>query len=139
MLEGTTFGRTMELLEKSLSVSTLRHQVIGNNIANADVPNFKRSSVNFESFLSRALEQEKMEPLMELAATEEGHMPGFTPADWHAVQPRRVLDYVTTAKNNGNNVDPEQEFMDALENQLRYTIMTQAAAFEFNQVNLVLK
>ena len=29
--------------------------------------------------------------------------------------------------------------MDSLKNQLRYTLMTQAAAFEFNQVNLVLK
>ncbi len=139
MLEGTTFGRTMELLQRSMGVTTLRYGVIANNIANADVPNFKRSEVNFESFLKRALDQEDRRPVLEMATSDERHIPGYTPTDWRSIQPRRVLDYLSTAKNNGNNVDPEQEFMDALENQLRYTMMTQATAFEFNQVNLVLK
>lgn len=139
MLEGTTFGKTVELLQRSMGVSTLRHGVIANNIANADVPNFKRSEINFESFLSRALEQEDARPALGLATSDERHIPGFTPPDWRSVEPRRVLDYLSTSKNNGNNVDPEQEFMDALENQLRYTMMTQAAAFEFNQVKLVLR
>lgn len=129
----------MELLEKSLSVSTLRHRVIANNIANADVPNFKRSQVNFESFLSRALALEKTEPVLKMETSNERHISGLNHRDWRDVQPRRVLDYLTTAKNNGNNVDPEEEFMAALENQLRYTLMSQAANFEFNQVNLVLK
>lgn len=59
--------------------------------------------------------------------------------DYRAIEPRTVLDYMTTAKNNGNNVDAEQEFMASLQNQLQYTLMTQATNFEFNQVNLVLK
>jgi len=50
-----------------------------------------------------------------------------------------VLDYLSTSKNNGNNVDAEREFMDALTNQLRYTLMTEAAAFEFEQINMVLR
>lgn len=139
MLENTTFGKTVELLQRSMDVSSLRYGVIANNIANADVPNYKRSEINFEASLKRALDSQKNQPRTVVAATDPRHITSYKPADWRAVQPRRVLDYLSTTKNNGNNVDPEQEFMDAMKNQLRYTMMTQAAAFEFNQVNLVLR
>lgn len=139
MLERTTFGRTIELLQRSMDVSVLRYQVIGNNIANAEVPNFKRSEINFESSLRRALDSQKSTPRLQLVTSDPGHIASFKPADWRDVQPRRVLDYLSTTKNNGNNVDAEQEFMDAMQNQLRYTLMTQASAFEFNQINQALK
>jgi flagellar basal-body rod protein FlgB len=122
-----------------MDVATLRRNVIADNIANADVPNFKRSEVNFEASLKAALESENTRPALELAVTDPRHIQVGKPVDWRTVEPRRVLDYLSTAKNNGNNVDPEQEFMDSLQNQLQYTMMTQATNFEFNQVNLVLK
>lgn len=139
MLEGTTFGKTIDLLQRSMDVASLRQQVIGNNIANADVPNFKRSEINFESSLKRALESEKSRPVLALATSDPGHIASFKQTDWRDISPRRVLDYLSTSKNNGNNVDPEQEFMDSTTNQLRYTLMSQATAFEFNQVKLVLR
>jgi len=139
MLENTTFGKTMDLLQRSMDVSVLRYEVIGNNVANADVPNFKRSEINFEASLKRALDSQKSVPRIQLATSEPGHIASFKQTDWRDVSPRRVLDYLSTSKNNGNNVDAEQEFMDAMQNQLRYTLMTQASAFEFNQVNQVLK
>jgi len=36
-------------------------------------------------------------------------------------------------------VDPEKEFMLATQNQMLYTLLAQAAAFEFSQVNQVLR
>lgn len=139
MLDGTTFGRTVDLLQRSMDVVSLRQGVIANNIANADVPNFKRSEVNFEASLKRALDSESYRPRLELATTEAGHIASYKSADWRDVAPRRVLDYLSTVKNNGNNVDAEKEFMDSMTNQLRYMLMTQATAFQFEQVNLVLK
>ena len=53
--------------------------------------------------------------------------------------PCRVLDYTTTAKNNGNNVYPEEEFNLALKNQMRYMLLASAAAYEFGQVNLAMR
>ena len=44
-----------------MDVATLRRNVIANNIANANTPNFKRSDVNFESQLKRALDSEKID------------------------------------------------------------------------------
>jgi flagellar basal-body rod protein FlgB len=139
MFEGSDFGKTLSLLTKSMDVAVMRRDVIADNVANADVPNFKRSEVNFETSLRAALESEKMKPALELTVTDPRHIQIGKPVDWRTVQPRRVLDYLSTAKNNGNNVDPEQEFMDSLRNQLQYTLMTEATNFEFNQVNQVLK
>ena len=134
-----TFARTIDLLHRSLDVSTVRRQVIANNLANADVPNFKRTDVNFESELKRALESENKRPPIELKMTNEKHFPNFKERDYRDVEIRRVLDYTSTYNNNGNNVDPEKEFMLATQNQMAYTLYAQAASFEFGQVNQVLR
>ena len=134
-----TFARTLDILHRSMDASIVRRQVIANNITNADVPNFKRTNVNFESELKRALETERQRPAMDLNVTHEKHFPNWKERDYRDVQIRRVLDYTTTYNNNGNNVDPEKEFMLATQNQMLYTLLTQAAAFEFSQVNQVLR
>jgi flagellar basal-body rod protein FlgB len=139
MFESSTFGKTIDLLHKGMDVAVLRRQVISDNIANADVPNFKRSVINFEASLRKAIESEKLEPVLPMVTTDPRHIESFAPSDYRSVEPRRVLDYLTTAKNNGNNVDAEQEMMDSLTNQLSYTLQAQAVNFEFNQVGLVLR
>jgi len=139
MFEGSDFGRALTLLNRSMDVSILRRQVIADNVANADVPNFKRSEVNFETSMKAALDSRNGEPGLDLVTTNEKHMKIGKKVDITSIQPRKVLDYTTTSKNNGNNVDPEQEFLDSLRNQLQYSLLTQAANFEFNQVNQVLR
>mgnify|MGYP005841727071 FL=1 len=139
MFEGNAFGKTVDLLQRSMDVALLRRNVIADNMANSEVPNFKRSDVNFEAALKRALDSEKVKPVLDLVVTDEKHLPLWRPKDYRTVEPRRVLDYLSTSKNNGNNVDPEQELMASLQNQLMYTLMAQAVNFEFQQVNLVLR
>ena len=134
-----SFAKTVDLLHRSMDASLVRRSVIANNMANSNVPNFKRSNVNFESELKRALESEKQRPALELNLTHPNHIPNWRERDYRDVQIRRVLDYTSTYNNNGNNVDPEQEAMLALENQMSYLLLTQAAAFEFSQVNQVLR
>jgi len=134
-----TFAKTVDLLHRAMDASTVRRQVIANNLANADVPNFKRSNVNFESELKRALQSEKERPALEITVTNPKHIPNWKERDYRDVEIRRVLDYTSTYNNNGNNVDAEQEFMLATENQMSYTLLTQAAAFEFSQINQVLR
>ena len=135
----TTFAKTVDLVHRALDANTLRRSVIANNIANAGVPDFKRSDLTFESELKRALETEKQRPALELELTHPKHIPNWKERDYRDVQPRRVLDYLTQSKNNGNNVDPEQEFMAALQNQMQYTLLAHAETFEFSQINLVLR
>jgi len=133
------FGKNLALLTREMQVTTLRRNVIANNVANADTPNFKRSDVNFESQLKRALDSGKATPAFTPFLTDPRHIAFDKPMDWTQVQPRRVLDYLTTAKNNGNNVDIEQEGIDSLNNQLMYTTLAQVITSEFQRVNIVLR
>ncbi|HMW61552.1 MAG TPA: flagellar basal body rod protein FlgB, partial [Leptospiraceae bacterium] len=51
--------RSMQMLEMGLSATSARRDVIANNIANVDVPNFKRSEISFEADLKRAVDSER--------------------------------------------------------------------------------
>jgi flagellar basal-body rod protein FlgB len=135
---GGMFGKNLEILTREMDISVLRRDVIANNVANADTPNFKRSVVNFESQLKRALDSEKAEAFPQYV-TNSRHIVFDKPMDWQDVAPRRVLDYLTEAKNNGNNVDIEEEGMESLNNQLLYTTLAQVISSEFQRVNIVLK
>jgi flagellar basal-body rod protein FlgB len=133
------FGRNLEMLTREMNVTTLRQSVIANNIANTDTPNFKRSDVNFESQLKRALDSEKAAQPFPQYITDPRHIAFDKPMDWRQVQPVRVLDYLTESKNNGNNVDIEQEGMSFLNSQLMYTTLAQVISSEFQRVNIVLR
>lgn len=135
-----TFTRSVDLLQRAMDATSLRYQVSANNLANSEVPNFKRSTVNFESELKRAFEsEEKARNGFQLARTDERHISLNEPYDYRDVEPRRVLDYTTTAKANGNNVDAETEANNILQIQMHYRLLTQLAGFEFSQLNTVMK
>ncbi len=139
MFVNTSFGRQLDILHRTMDVSLVRQSVIADNIANVNTPNFKRSFVNFESQLAYALKSESRQPRFAAALTDERHVPFHRPLDYRDVQPRRILDFMTTAKNNGNNVDIEVESMNQLNNQLAYQMMTRSVSDSIGRVNLVLR
>ena len=135
-----SFTRSIDLLQREMDVTSLRYQVTANNLANSEVPNFKRSTVNFESELKRAIDSEKeAENAFHLNTTDSRHFQVNVPYDYREVQPRRVLDYTTTAKANGNNVDAETEANNILQIQMQYRMLTQLTNFEFDQINTAMK
>lgn len=134
------FSKSVDLLHRAMDASTLRYQVTANNLANSEVPNFKRTSVNFESALKEALTSEKnSSDSFMLKTSDERHVQSEGYIDYRNIEPRRVLDYTTTAKANGNNVDAEQEAMEVLKTQLNYQLLAQLQSFEFSQMQIVLK
>ncbi|TVR32242.1 MAG: flagellar basal body rod protein FlgB [Spirochaetaceae bacterium] len=139
MFVNNNFGRTVDILHRTMDVSLLRQDVIANNIANADTPNFKRSVVNFETALGDALRSEQTQPRLQAALTNERHIPFHRPVDYRSVRPSRFLDHLTSSKNNDNNVDIEVESAELLTNQLLYTLMTNSLNSQFEAVNSVLR
>lgn len=135
-----SFTRSVDLLHRAMDASTLRYEVSANNLANSEVPNFKRTSVNFESQLKRALESEKnAADAFQMTVTDPRHIASEPVMDYRSVEPRRVTDYLTTSKANGNNVDAEQEAMEILKTQLNYQLLTQMQAFEFSQIKIAMQ
>lgn len=134
------FSDSVDLLHKALDVQSLRYQVTANNIANSEVPNFKRQSVNFESELSRAFKsRDAASSSFRLRTTDARHFESAAPVDWRGVEPRLVTDYTTSSKANGNNVDAEEEAMNIVQIQLQYRLLTQLVRHEFTQVNTAMR
>ncbi|MDR1933519.1 MAG: flagellar basal body rod protein FlgB [Spirochaetales bacterium] len=140
MFLNNSFGKTMDLLHRSMDVGILRHEVLANNMANVGTDHFKRSDLTFETALKAALDSENP------AGKFPAHRPDSERADfakqrvdYSTVRPKKVLDFLTTSKSNGNNVDPDVEASKALHNQLIYQLMTQVASSHYNQINLVLR
>ena len=138
MFLNNSFGKTLDILHRTMDASMLRHQVSANNIANADTPNFKRTTVNFESELKRALDSEHVDK-PKAYLTHPKHIPFDKAQNYREVKPRRVLDYLSQTDNNGNNVNLEEESMLLLQNQLRYNMLTRSVSEQFKRVNLVLR
>ena len=127
-------------LSKQLALKT-DMSIISNNIANVDVPHFKRSEINFESELKRAInENERVESgRVPAKLTDYKHIPFFIPRDITDVHPRINLDYNSTYRNDGNNVDIEKEMVDASKNLMRYNSFINTLNHNYKMLKIAMK
>lgn len=117
LLNSVSFQR----LQGGLDAATKRQSVLANNVANGDTPNFKRSDVNFESFL---IQQENgIKSTLNARVTDSRHFQ----FGQGTIVPNAVVstDDTTSMNNNGNNVDMDREMALSAENQLRYSSYVQ--------------
>lgn len=139
LFDQTITMRSMNLLEKGLDAAVLRRQVLANNIANVDVPHFKRSEVAFESELKRALDDEASlnqdEETLHLHTTRPEHIQRRRYKHYGRVEPRVHIDYNSSMRNDGNNVDIEDEVSKLVRNQMQYNMMVDRIGGTFRQLN----
>jgi len=138
-VDNAFWGRTQYFLERGLDVAQMRHKVFADNLANVDVPHFKRSEVSFEAEMRRVVELEKHveENSIPTRLTDEKHIPFFRARDYREVQPKTHIDYLSSMRNDGNNVDPEHEVAEQTKNMLTYQMMTTLINHNFRSMNIV--
>jgi flagellar basal-body rod protein FlgB len=51
------FDRTIYFLERSLDLSTSRHKILSNNIANTETPHYTSKDIPFQTILERSFSQ----------------------------------------------------------------------------------
>jgi flagellar basal-body rod protein FlgB len=139
MFLNNSYGKTLDLIHRSMDADLMRNRIIADNISNANTDGFKRSDLNFESALKAALDSEKRKSGLQAKVSSRRHIPFDEPVDYKTVKPKKTLDFLTTSKNNGNNVDIEVEAANQLNNTLHYMLMATVANHHINQVNLVLR
>lgn len=110
--------KTFGLLENMLDVSSLRHKVVANNIANVNTPGYKKMVVNFEGELEKAIENSSQK--------------NFNKFEPKVVISEDVVD--GTLRNDGNTVDMEKEVATLLKNTGFYKIYSQLLAKKFDLV-----
>ena len=132
-MSGWLNGPVLNVLQKELNASNLRQQVLSNNLANIDTPNFKRSDVDFQAVLNDALGQKSRD--LSLKLTSLRHIPGVAEGDGSGI----VTDRTTSLRNDGNNVDVDREMSNVAENGLYYNSLTHTISSQLGLLRMVIK
>jgi len=94
-----------ELLYRAMDAAALRQKIIANNVANANTPGFKRSYVTFEEHIQDALAKRSISP--------------------QSFAPKIMTDRSTSMRDDGNNVDLDQEMVLMSANGIKYQALSQ--------------
>ena len=124
------FDHTMNILERSLDYSALKNNVISNNIANVDTPNYKAKKVEFKSVLNEALTNQ-----LETKRTHPKHIPFNNQRTPFQI----VSNHQTMYNHNGNNVDVDKEMSELAKNQIYYHALVDRINGKFNSLQKVIK
>lgn len=125
-------GKT-NILEKSLNASWYRNEVISQNIANIDTPNYKRKEVAFEEYMS------DYNNSIEGKRTDERHMI-IGKRNYNNVEPvMKVDNEKLEMRIDGNNVDIDNEMALMAQNSLKYNVLIDRISSKFNSIRNVIK
>jgi len=119
MLEQIMNSTNLNYLPRAMTASSMRQEVVANNIANVNTPNFRKSNLEFEEMLAREIYGEKVpEGQLQMVRTHDKHLP-FKPLKVHA-EPKIVEDNTTLMRVDHNNVDIDIEMATLAKNQIYY-------------------
>lgn len=107
-----SFDAALGIHDDALLHRARRAEVLANNIANADTPNFKARDLEFSQILNKASEMQ-----VKQVATAPGHQTGLLEPDLAAEMMFRIPNQASV---DGNTVEVQQEMARYTENALDY-------------------
>ena len=125
----TNIYNYINVLDKAADAANSRNEIISNNIANVDTPNYKRKDVTFERYLEQALIGS--DTLDERVGEINTHLSDFGGMIY---TDHSILSY----RLDGNNVDIDTENAYLAENQIRYNTLISQIGQEFSRYKTVL-
>lgn len=102
----------IQLLEKYLSVTAERHQMIVSNMANIDTPGYHTRDIDFQAEMQRVGDENNVSLFPAVAVNVAG----------------------LAERPDGNNVDLEREGIKLSETQMRYQLGVQLVKSEFHRL-----
>ena len=121
----------INVLNKAAGASWTKNEIIANNIANVDTPDYKRRDLNFESLLSEALADNSM-----YTKNMDKKVANLNLA---ALKPDVYTEYSNLSyRYDGNNVDIDTEQAYLADNQIKYYTLLDSMTHEFNRLKSVL-
>ncbi|ETI69349.1 flagellar basal body rod protein FlgB [Neobacillus vireti] len=122
------------ILQSALDASSLRQQVISNNIANAETPGYKTKKVVFEDILKQQLNNQSN---FVGNPTDSRH---FAIGNTTNIPSAKTVENTNSImQSNGNNVDIDEEMSRMGKNSLWYYTLTQQLTSEFHQLSIAIK
>lgn len=115
----------LDSLSKAMDLATKRQQLLSNNLANLNVPGYKRKDISFDLTLAEAMgtgnatAQDQLRQFKDMAA-------------------QHISDE-TSLRPDGNNVDLEREAMGIAQTQMRYQALAEVTSNYFSNMELAIK
>lgn len=117
----------INVLQKAADASWYRNDILANNLANVDTPNFKRKDVQFETYLMTSLNGgDSLDANIEAMDLDE-------------LQPTTYVDQSNLSyRLDGNNVDINTESAELAKNQLKYYTLLDSMSQEFSRIKMAM-
>lgn len=115
--------RNLDVTQKALDATMLRQQVIAENIANVDTPQYRRSDVKFEEYLMKEIDKK-----------------GIKHIDANEVNATVYQQYANyTGRLDGNNVNIDTESAELSKTKLRYDVLIQRTNAQVQRYKYILQ
>lgn len=121
----------INVLNKAAGASWTKNEIIANNIANVDTPDYKRKDLNFESVLADALSDTSLHTKNMDKKVANLKLSSLNP---NIYTEYKELSY----RYDGNNVDIDTEQAYLADNQIKYYTLLDSMTHEFNRLKTVL-
>lgn len=119
----------INVLNKAAGASWTKNEIIANNLANVDTPDYKRKDLDFESLLADALTDNSTNNMDKKVANLQ----------LSSLNPRVFTEYSTLSyRYDGNNVDIDTEAAYLADNQIKYYALLDSMSQEFSRLRTVL-
>lgn len=124
------FKSNINLLENGLNYSIVKQNTIAQNIANADVPGYKRQNVSFKEMLN-----EINETAVQTNRTDNRHIP------FQSKLGTQLLSKIINQQygRDGNNVDIDKEMSELASNQIYYQALVDRLNGKFSTLQNVIR
>ncbi|MBI5683233.1 MAG: flagellar basal body rod protein FlgB [Deltaproteobacteria bacterium] len=129
MIKGI-FGSVIPLLEKTLNIRMMRHDVISSNIANEETPGYKARDVEFQHELANAIDNR-----VQMVSTHKNHVSAL---DMN-LSPKLVIRNDTKAGLDNNTVSLEKEMVNLAENTMLYNAEVTILSKKFQAIRDTIK
>ena len=100
--------------EQALKLRTYRQQILGNNLANSDTPNFKARDINFADVLKNELAGITHSEGLKLVNTNSAHLKGKVSIE----DPKLLYRIPDQPAMDGNTVDGDIELSELTKNSV---------------------
>ncbi len=121
----------INVLDAAADATSIRNELIANNIANSDTPEYKRQDIDFPSVLTKAMGNAGEEATLgqQIREANKHDLTGEIYTD------HKELSYRT----DGNNVDIATENVELASNQIQYQYLLNCISKEFDNLKSVMK
>ncbi len=108
-----SFDRALGIHDDAVAVRVKRAEILANNIANSDTPNYKARDVDFQAMLDGAMGNQQLQ----MAQTQSGHSSSVISPDFASELMYRIPNQASV---DGNTVDLQEEMARYTENAVDY-------------------